>query len=35
MDRPDDVGVPALEATHRQWPQGAKVNHFMTRGIRV
>jgi hypothetical protein len=23
MDRPDDVGVPALEATHCQWPQGA------------
>ena len=35
MDRPDDVGVPALEATQRQWPQGAKVNHFMTRGIGV
>jgi hypothetical protein len=35
MDRPDDVGVPALEATHCQWPQGAKVNHFMTRGIRI
>src|SRR5437762_6709046 len=35
MDRPDDVGVPALEATHCQWPQGAKVNHFMTRGVGV
>ena len=35
MDRPDDVGVPALEATLCQWPQGAKVNHFMTRGIGV
>jgi hypothetical protein len=35
MDRPDDVGVPALEATHRQGPQGAKVDHFMTRGIGV
>ena len=35
MDRPDDVGVPALEATHCQWPQGAKVNHFMTSGIGV
>src|SRR4030095_8605717 len=35
MDRPDDVGVPALESTHCQWPQGAKVNHFMTRGIGV
>src|SRR5438034_4347789 len=35
MDRPDDVGVPALEATLCQWPQGAKVNHFMTRRIRV
>src|SRR6267143_6112497 len=35
MDRPDDVGVPALEATHCQWPQGAKVNHFMTGGIGV
>ena len=35
MDRPDDVGVPALEATQCQWPQGAKVYHFMTRGIGV
>src|SRR6266850_7476929 len=35
MDGPDDVGVPALEATHCQWPQGAKVNHFMTGGIGV
>jgi hypothetical protein len=33
MDRPHDVGVPGLEATHCQWPQGMKVNHFMTRGI--
>jgi hypothetical protein len=33
MDRPDDVGVPALEATQCQWSQDAKVNHFMTRGI--
>jgi len=35
MDRPDDVGVPALEATHCQWPQSAKVNHFMTGGMGV
>ena len=35
MDRPDEVGVPALEATQCQWPQDAKVNHFMTRGIGV
>src|SRR5262245_51473959 len=35
MDSPDDVRVPALEATECQLPQGAKVNHFMTRGIGV
>jgi hypothetical protein len=35
MDRPDDIGVPALEAAHCQGPQGAKVNHFMTRGLGV
>ena len=35
MDRPDDVSVPALEATHGQGPQGAEVDHFMTRGIDV
>ena len=35
MDRPDDVGVPGLEATHRQRAQGTKVDHFMTGGIRV
>src|SRR5215475_12251544 len=33
MDRPDAVGDPALKATQRQWPQDAKVTHFMTRGI--
>ena len=33
VDRADDVGVPALEATHCEWPQGAKVDHFMTRRI--
>src|SRR5829696_4065046 len=35
MDRPDDVGVPALEAAHGQWPEGTKVDHFMTGGIGV
>src|SRR5215204_5590204 len=35
IDRPDDVGVPTLETAHCQWPQGAKVDHFMTRGIGV
>src|SRR4051812_13525214 len=33
MDRPNKVRVPGLEATHCEWPQGAKVNHFMIRGI--
>jgi len=35
MDRPNDVGIPALEATHGQAPQGPKVDHFMTSGIRI
>jgi hypothetical protein len=35
MDRPEDVGVPGLEPTHCQWPQRAKVNHFMTGGIGI
>jgi hypothetical protein len=35
MDRPDDAGVPALEATQRQWSQDAKVNQFITRVIGV
>jgi hypothetical protein len=35
MDRPDDIGIPALETAHCQWPESAKVNHFMTRGIGV
>jgi hypothetical protein len=35
MDRPNDVGIPALEATHGQAPQGPQVDHFMARGIRI
>src|SRR2546423_8917005 len=35
MDRPNDGGIPALEATHCQAPQGPKVDHFMTSGIRI
>src|SRR5215207_8431380 len=35
VDCPHDVGVPALETTHRQWSEGAKVDHFMARGIDV
>ena len=35
MNRPHDVGVPALETAHRQWPERAKVNHLVTRGVGV
>src|ERR1043166_8345236 len=35
IDRPNDVGIPALEATHRQAPQRPQVDHFMTSGIRT
>jgi hypothetical protein len=33
MDRPNEVGIPALEATDSHGPQGSKVDHFMTRGV--
>src|ERR1051325_6121717 len=35
MDGAHDVGVPTVQTTHCEWPQRAKVNHFMTRGIGV
>src|SRR4051812_20531580 len=35
MNRLNDVGIPALEATHRQAPEGPKVDHDMTSVSRV
>ena len=35
MDRPNDVGIPAFEATDGQGPQGPKVEHLVSRGIRI
>jgi hypothetical protein len=35
MNRPDQIGVPALEASHRQRPQRAQVDHFVTGRVGV
>jgi hypothetical protein len=35
VDRPNDVGVPALEAAHGQASQGPQVDHFMASGIHI
>src|ERR1041385_4575400 len=35
MNRPYHVGVPTLETAHREWPQRAKIDHFVAGGIGV